>query len=979
MQPGLVSPVFVGRGTELSSLIAGLDSAAAGEPVVVLVGGEAGVGKTRLVEEAASRARAEGARVLTGSCVEVGGEGLPLSPVVDVLRTLLRQMPDDELDEVLGPARIELARLLPELDPHTPASAAPAGAEGNARVLELVFGVIQRLAGDRPLMLVIEDLHWADRSTLDLVALLVRALRDARVLLVISFRSDELQRGHPLRSLVTGWERVRSVRRIELQRFTREEVARQLEAILDGPPSRGMLDLLYERSEGNAFLIEEILAALQAGAGPDELPATLRDVLLARAEQLSPQTLSLLRIAAAAGRSVPDGLLARVADLDDAELDAALRDAVEHYLLVIDESGQGYRFRHALTRDAIYSDALPRERVRIHAAYAEALSADPALAGAEGSVAAALALHWSAAHDLPRALEASVEAGRLAAAYAPAEALRHLEQALELWPSVPDAAERCGLDIVEVLRLAGVSAYAAGEPERALALIDEAVAELGTAGDPERLALVLEARSQALLFLARHDEAQVVLEHAAALLPADPPTVARAVVLSSLARISAVFHGDYETCKQVSEQALSAACGAGAREQEANAQIMLGIARCYLGEHEAGIASLQAGRKLAEAIGAEATALRAHLNLSDTLTLLGRYAEAAEATERGLALAQRIGLARHVYGIFLIFNRATVLVHLGRWTEAERLLSAAMDQAGSAPVAAMPHILRASIAVREGRYEAASVDLDAASRGPGWGSEQATMLAAFTRTELARARGDIDTARGFIRDALGADPPAGGEIYRWPLIWLGLRVEAEAPIAAADRVSALAEKAMTAPAPTLPSRTYRALALAEHARVARAPLKWSEAIDACREEGDPYLIAYALLRSAEADILAGAREQAAAALDEAAGVAGRLGAATLLEEAHALARRARLKLESGASTDEQGPPEAESLGLTAREREVLALLAAGRSNPQIAEALFISRKTASVHVSNIISKLDVSNRGEAAALAHRLGLDSAAG
>jgi DNA-binding NarL/FixJ family response regulator len=429
----------------------------------------------------------------------------------------------------------------------------------------------------------------------------------------------------------------------------------------------------------------------------------------------------------------------------------------------------------------------------------------------------------------------------------------------------------------------------------------------------------------------------------------------------------------------VSEQALSAACGAGAREQEANAQIMLGIARCYLGEHEAGIASLQAGRKLAEAIGAEATALRAHLNLSDTLTLLGRYAEAAEATERGLALAQRIGLARHVYGIFLIFNRATVLVHLGRWTEAERLLSAAMDQAGSAPVAAMPHILRASIAVREGRYEAASVDLDAASRGPGWGSEQATMLAAFTRTELARARGDIDTARGFIRDALGADPPAGGEIYRWPLIWLGLRVEAEAPIAAADRVSALAEKAMTAPAPTLPSRTYRALALAEHARVARAPLKWSEAIDACREEGDPYLIAYALLRSAEADILAGAREQAAAALDEAAGVAGRLGAATLLEEAHALARRARLKLESGASTDEQGPPEAESLGLTAREREVLALLAAGRSNPQIAEALFISRKTASVHVSNIISKLDVSNRGEAAALAHRLGLDSAAG
>jgi predicted ATPase/DNA-binding CsgD family transcriptional regulator len=977
MQPGLVSPVFVGRGTELSSLIAGLEAAVAGEPVVVLVGGEAGVGKTRLVEEAAARAHADGARVLTGSCIEIGGEGLPLGPVVDVLRSLTRQMRGDELEEVLGPARIELARLLPELDPHTQATVAP-GAEGNARVLELVFGVIQRLAVDRPLMLVIEDLHWADRSTLDLVALLVRALREARVLLAITFRSDELQRGHPLRPLVTGWERVRSVRRVELQRFTRDEVATQLESILGERPTRAMLDLLYERSEGNAFLIEEILAALQAGAGPQELPATLRDVLLARAEQLPPQTLRLLRIAAAAGRSVPDRLLARVADLDDAELDAALREAVEHHLLVIDESGQGYRFRHALTRDAIYSDALPRERVRIHAAYAEALSVDPALAGADGSAAAALAMHWSAAHDLPRALAAYVEAGRLAAAYAPAEALRHLEQALELWPSVPDASERCGIDLVDTLRLAGLTASAAGEPERALALFDEGLAELGTASDPERLALMLEARSQPLLLLARADEARTVLERAASLLPAHPPTVARASVLASLARMSAVFNGDYETCEEVSEEALRAARAAGAREQEANAQIMLGVARCYLGEHEAGIASLQAGRQLAEAIGADATALRAHLNLSDALVLLGRYVEADELAERGLQLAQHIGLARHVYGMFLIVNRTQALIRLGRWTEAERLVSGAIENAGSGAVAGVPRVLRAFIAARAGRYEAAIEDLDAASRAPGWGAGENTMLVALTRTELARLRGDVEAARELVGEPREVDARAGSETHRWPRIWLALRIEAEAPAAAADRVSALTEAAATLPATTPPSRAYRALAAAEHARVTGAPARWSEAIDACREDGDLYLIAYALLRSAEADVAAGARELAVAALEEAAGVAERLGATPLLEEAQSLARRARLKVATGQPADQDVSAEVEPFGLTPREREVLALLAAGRSNPQIAEALFISRKTASVHVSNIISKLNVSSRGEAAALAHRLGLGSTA-
>ena len=281
-------PVFVGRDAELATLTTALESAVAGTPTVVLLGGEAGVGKTRLVEEAAARARAAGARVLAGSCVELGGEGLPFGPLAHALRSLMRDTSPEQLDALLGPGalgvRARAARPRPgRRAPH--GAARPRAARRACSSSSL--GVIERLAADRPLMFVIEDLHWADRSTLDLVALLVRALRAARVLVVVSFRSDELHRSHPLRPLVTGWERVRSVHRIELERFGREEVARQLAAILGAPPGARLVDLVHERSEGNAFLVEEILGAVQSGADPDQLPLSLRDVLLARVERLS--------------------------------------------------------------------------------------------------------------------------------------------------------------------------------------------------------------------------------------------------------------------------------------------------------------------------------------------------------------------------------------------------------------------------------------------------------------------------------------------------------------------------------------------------------------------------------------------------------------------------------------------------------------------------------------------------------------------
>jgi DNA-binding NarL/FixJ family response regulator len=966
MYSDLVSSEFIGREAEIATLTTALETAIAGTPTVVLLGGEAGVGKTRLVEEAAARARATGARVLAGSCIELGGEGLAFGPLAHAFRTLMRDTSPEELDALLGPARSEFARVLPDLDPDAALSTAPLTEGGAARLLELALGVIERLAEDRPLMFVIEDLHWADRSTLDLVALLVRALRAARVLVVVSFRTDELHRSHPLRPLVTGWERVRTAHRIELERFGRDDVERQLAAILGAAPGARLVDLVHERSEGNAFLVEEILGAVQSGADPDQLPLSLRDVLLARVERLSPAAQRVLRIAAAAGPSVSDRLLAAVAGLGDDELDDALREGLEHHVLVADGTDRGYVFRHALTRDAVYGDTLARERARIHAAYGAVLSAEPALAGRDVSVPALLALHWTAAHDLPRALEASVKAARLAAPYAPAEALRHLESALEIWPQVPDAAERSGIDVVEALRRAGVSAYAAGELERSLGLFDEALAELAPGAEPERRALLIEARAATLLDLGRDDEAHLELERAAALLPDEPRGEAHAVVLTALAALLAGT-GRFADARPVAEQAVAAATEAGAPGLKAGARMMLGMSFAYLDEGERAVAELEAAIGLAETTEDHALTLRAYLNLSDALQNLGRSHDAASVAQQGIELAVRVGLTRSVYGTLVTINSAEAQFHLGRWDAAERLLTRAADNELARPYASLVLDHRARLAALGGRYENAAADVEASRRLVAERhGDQYSFARAIAAGEMARALGDARSAREEVRRALAHEGTEPVPRYGWQLVWLGLRVEAEASEPAPERVAALVAMAGAMPATTTPALAYRALADAEVAPASN----WEAAVEACREAEDPYLVAYALLRSAEAGCADGARDAAAPALEEAARLAASMGAAPLLEDVRALARRARVQIRMGDA--EPARAGLEAFGFTQREREVLDLLAEGRSNGQIASELFITRKTASVHVSNILGKLGVASRGEATAMVHRL-------
>ena len=987
------SPVFVGRREEIASLTVLLERAADGEPGFAIVAGEAGVGKTRLVTELTGHATASGFTVLAGQCVELGAEGLPLAPLIDALRTLARTTARTELAEVLGPARRGLGRLLPELDPGEAADPAADGVQV-AQLLELVLGLLGRLSARRPLLLVLEDLHWSDQSTRELVAFLIRSLRGVRVVLLATYRSDELNRRHPLRPLIASWDRLRTVQHVELRRFEPGEVAAQLGAILGTEPAAGLVNLVFDRSGGNAYLVEELAGLVRGGGDPADLPPSLVDVLLSRVDALSPEAQRLLRTAAVAGRSVPDKLLAEVAGVGDAEFYAGLREAVESHLLVVDHTGRSYAFRHALTRDAVYEDMLPGERGGLHAAYGEALTRDPGLAGDDAAVPAALAHHWYAALDLPRALPASIAAARHAlTSFAPAEAQRHLERALEIWPRVPDAEQRTGLDQAEVATLAGEAAYQAGAIDRSMSLLDQALAGLPAEGDAVRRALVLERRAQTLRDTGREPEAVTSLEEALALLPTDQVTRAHAVVLSSLA--AAVWRAnDMDTTMSLASRAVQAAREVGAVQQEADSSITLGSARGYLSADDAGLDDLRAGLALATDIGAPVTALRAYVNMSDVLEFLGRHEEAAEAAREGTTLANRVGLARTL-GAFLTGNLAESLLRLGRWSEAEQLVTQALNALPEGVFAATVLQLRAELAAMTGRYADADTDVRAARRALGQThDEQFALTLLYSDALVALGRGDPGAARRLAAGGLAEyGSPLSGR-YIWPLLWLAARAEADEATRARDRreeipdgtetrYRELASRAAEMAMPNASSRGYQALVTAELARAAgdagagsSMVGAWSAAATVWQTAAEPYPLAYTLLRLAEAAAAAGDRELAGRSVRQAHALASRVGAAPIAQEAAALARRTRLNLDEPAADTVRPVPEdpLARFGLTEREREILVLLAAGRSNPQIAETLFISPKTASVHVSNILAKLGVASRVEAAAVAHRLGV-----
>ena len=1000
VRPRGTSPRFVGRVVEFALLDELVGEARTGEPVTVFVCGEAGAGKTRLVSEVTAAARNGGTRTLVGSCTAVGRRSFAFAPFVEALRPVVRELATGGGDGG-GPVGPGLARLV--LGPGSgtagrdPPDPGPFGVSAQLRLFEEVLDSLERAAVPTGLLVVIEDLHWADPSSRGLFEFLSRSLRGAALLLVGTVRTDEPDDAGFLAWLAEVQRGPRAIR-VDLERFDRKELAELVEGVLGRPPSAELAGRVYERSGGNAFLAEELLAAGEPGV---LVPSTVGSPVLARMARLSVPARGLLRLAAVAGVRISHGLLAAAGSLGDDALLAAARELVENHLLVADPSGQGYGFRHALTREAVHDGLLPGERQQLHRAVARALTDDPALGPpAAWAVAEAVAEHWFAAGDFEPALAASIAAGNAAGEVAAvADALDHYERALELWDRVTDPETVAGIGRSVLLESAAEVASGAGEHERAIHYVDAAIGELERASAPPiQVGLLCERKAWYLTWASQGDSAEWT-GRAATLVPPDPPTPERAHVLAAHALALMVSEGRHEEASRVATAALEAARRAGAQKEEARAHGVLGA--CLVMEStdpEAGIRELDQALAVGRASGDAGIVALWSSNLTDALVRLGRFDEAAATGLEAAQVGVQSGALRNEVG-FILFNAAEALFLAGRWDECEHALERVRDQRAGGLMELWGLGLIALLHALRGRDDAAAAAI-AEAAALGYAHTEGEGMLRAADAQIALHHGDLEAAHRAARDGLDsltANESVPGMASTATLAELVLRIEADRAQLGRARGDLAAEQGAVESTRTVAVRALaqcvRAAAAAQRPEVMRAhqalsdaevgraegrsePDAWHGAAHA--SQGVPHRTAYAGYREAEA-VLASRRDRSRAveALTTAHHTAKELGAEPLGREIEGLARRARIEL-----TDQPSramglaavePAEA-SLGLTSRELEVLRLLAAGYTNPQIGEALYISRKTASHHVSSVLTKLRVRTRVEAAGVAHRLGL-----
>lgn len=987
---------LIGREAHLDALCRALAEAAAGDTRTVVIGGEAGIGKTRLIDEFARKLPA-GTILVRGYCIDLGRDAPPYGPVTGALRAVADEIGADTLLTAAGPSRDALLVVLPELEPHERADDEPrrGGAE---RLYDGVALTLESVARTHPLVLVIEDLHWADQGTLGMLRFLVRVLAHARTLFVFTYRSDDMRRGHQLRAWLPELDRSSRVRRRDLERLTRPQVQQLMGEILGTEPAPHDVNVVYQRSDGVPFFIEE-LVDFDGYENSDCFPDTLREILLARYDTLGDEAQRMLRLIAAGGSRVEHALLAAVHEGKPDDIDRSVREAVVASVLVVNDTG--YAFRHSLVREAIHEELLPGERVRFHSQYARALESG---IGSTGTAAIEISHHWMAAHDVRRAFAASLPAMTQARrSFAYATAARMGERALELWSQVPDAAQIAGRSRVDILGETAHHLRNAGESDRAISLVDAALAEseptgsaaAGSGESIERYARLLRDKASYLANVGRSGSVEL-LRQALTVLRGQPPSVLRAAVLGELAA-RLMLNACLDESVGIADEAFTEAEAVGSRARMSVSANIRGMALLERGEIERGLADLALAGGLAVE---DSSRLRYWVNMSDAMFILGRFEEALQIAEVGAEGARSRGVERTA-GAILVSNMIGPLLALGEWSRADALLDRALEL--DPPIGFSAHLKRLKLGLILGRGEIEQADR--LLRGWRAALSLQVQIDAQSRMGLARVAGEIAVERGdpeaaWAEVSLLLDPdhrplPA----YDLPLLALAARTLAELTAAgdlvpgspgatdakaAEQRLRAVLAHSASWPTAAVWIRIFDA-ELGGPGHTGTDPELWGAAVTAAEAPTSPaYLRPYTIARLAEALAMAGHRADAHAKTELARTLAREMGAELIVARVEKLERRAGLATatrSAAASASASGAaPEAPDDGsgnirhlLTERERQVLELVAEGYTNRQIAEHLFISAKTASVHVSSILRKLGASSRTEAVFLARRSG------
>ncbi len=985
MRPSLTSSHFVGRVGELDELEQARREADGGQPVVVLVGGDSGVGKTRLVSEFLSR-HDSAALVLQGSAsLQADGE-LPYAPLLSALRPLVRRR-HPALAALGRASRSALSTLLPDLEDGDVPAPERDDPSAQLRLFDALLDLLEVCSEGHGLVLILEDMHWADRSTRAFVSFLARTLREERVMVLLTYRTDELHRRHALRPLLAELERIDLVRRIDLTPFDRGELAEVLADILGDEPSPQLVDRVFARSEGNPLYTEELLAAGLDGRGA--APQSLRDAFLLRLERLAPETRRAVR-AIAVGRMLDEPTIADLVEADHEALHDALRQAVDEQVLIACEEAR-LGFRHALLREAVYDDLLPGERGELHLALAR-LYEERMGGQIELEPATMIASHYAAAGDQPAALRATVQAALAAReVHAHGETADLAERALELWPRVPDASHMLPLDHVELLTLAAEAHAVGGDRARGEVLLRHALEELDPKVDARRYSALLARLARTEWQLNRGLEGVETAQRALAMLPDDEVSPERVALVAWLAR-TRFLRGRFRDAIEDAEEALSEAVAIGDRRTQGEVLNTLGMARIALGHVDEGVEDLRGAVAIAEEQEDDDAISNAYANLASVLGNAGRTHEALSTAREGLAATPRRATRSRDW---VTLTLADLEFESGDWRAARDHIGAVSAHiVGTALL--FRQIRNAELALGEGDLEAAGKCLDALEENvigtsqPQWIGSFGTLMG-----ELLRRQHDLIGARTAAAQALDRLEVCTDDVMRIASISaVGLRVEADIAQRArdlrekADERDALARARIhmqrlraAAQEGGAVERAWREQGAAELARARgkHDPRLWLKAADAWLAMGRLYAAAVARWRAAEAYVEGGERQEGAEVAAQALSTARELGSRWLVDELTGLAERARLDLERGAAADHPASPEdngasEDPFGLTARERQVLALLAEGATNRQIGNALFMAEKTASVHVSRILSKLGVRSRTQAAAVAHRLHL-----